>query len=150
MTEWADFQTMWEQRLLEVAEPYLDPAPTMVEGSRMAQWEDGSCLEVMVEPTAEEPVRSGFWNCRVSITYGYEPTDEPEHVSRMWGQIQEAFGDGENGGSELRLRLTSGRLVCITGIDAVRDYGGFSEDTEAGLKQFQFTTNLGIKAETAT
>ena len=145
--EFADFQTLWEQRLLEVAKPFLDPAPDLIEGSGLAEYADGSTLAVVVSPGAESPARSGFYDCEIIAEYDYLKATDPEVVSKIWGQILEAYGDGRNGGDPLSTRVSSGSLVVASGIDAV-DYGrGWTNEPSAGVYQFAFSAHLGIKPE---
>ena len=148
--EWFDFQTRWEQRLLDVALPFLDPAPAPVEGSGMATWQDESCLVAIVTPGEESPPRSGYFDCVIGVIYDYRKSQDPEEVSRTWGQILKAFGDGENGDSELRTRLASGDLVIPGGIGAVRYTSNFEHDEDAGAYTFQFSAHLGIQAPDGT
>ena len=145
--EFADFQTMWEQRLLEVAKPFLDPAPDLIEGSGLAEYADGSTLAVVVSPGAENPARSGFYDCDIIAEFDYLKATDPEVVSTIWGQILEAFGDGRNGGEPLRSRLSSGSLVTPSGLDVVDYSRGWANDPGAGVYQFTFSAVLGIKPE---
>ena len=96
-----DFCKLWEQRLLEVADPFLDPKPVLIEGSGLAEWADGSMLAVVVNPGAEFPPNSGYHECELVAEYDYEKAQDPELVSQVWGQILEAFGDGKNGDEPL-------------------------------------------------
>ncbi len=148
VTELTDFVGAWENRFLRVVEPYLDPAPKIHESTRLAQFEDESCIAIAVEPGREYPPRSGYWECNVIAEYNYRGTDSEEAVTRTWGQLLEALGYGHNGEEPLRNRLTEGRLRVIGGIDAVTYDGSIVDDMPSRIRQFNFTTYLGILAET--
>ena len=150
MNDWQDFQTQWEARLLEVAKPFLEPPPAnFVEGGRVAEWVDGSSFTVVVQPLAEIPARSGFWECSVIAVYEYDPNDSSEAISKTWGQILEAMGDGADGTAELRTRIAEGRLAVAGGIDAIRHEGAIEHDAEAGIFNFTFTANLSLRKAVA-
>ena len=140
-----DFCKLWEQRLLEVAEPYLDPKPVLIEGSGLGEWADGSMLAVVVNLGAEFPPNSGYHECELVAEYDYEKAQDPELVSQVWGQILEAFGDGKNGDEPLRDRLASGDLVIPNGLDSVQYERGWTNQPGAGAYQFYITAFLGIQ-----
>ena len=144
-----DFQTLWEARLLSVALPLIDPAPTPIEGSGVAQFVDDSFISVAVEPLEEYPPRSGFWKCAVVVGYGYKLDEKGDEVSMAWGQILQAFGRGINDSNHLadRLRDEPGRLVIPGGVDAITYDGALEHDPGELIKQFSFTAHLGLLAE---
>lgn len=143
-----DFCKLWEKRLLDIAEPFLDPKPALIEGSGLAEFADGSTLAVVVNPGAEFPPHSGFIECELVIEYDYEKAQDPDVVSEVWGQILEAFGDGKNGDEPLRTRLASGDLVIPSGIDSVQYERGWINDIGSGINQFFITAYLGITKPT--
>ena len=129
--------------MIDVALPYLDPAPDPVEGSGRATYASGPILSVVVEPGAETPPRSGFYLCDITAEYDFEKTNTPEEVSKTWGQILEAFGNGTNGQSPLRNRLASGKLIIPNGVNSVMNDGRIEQGNN-DLKQFTFSAHLGI------
>ena len=137
-----DFETMWEARFLAVAEPFLDPKPDLVEGSGVVRLAGDSTLAVIVSPG--ERVANGYLNCEVVAEFKYSETDKAEDVSRSWGQILEAFGNGKDGDSPLRLRLAEGRLVIPGGINSILPDWRITNDPSAGIKQYIFSAILGI------
>ncbi len=140
--EWLDFQTAWEQRFLEVAEPFLDPKPEMVEGSAKARFATGATLAVIVSPGGE--VANGYLDCEIIAEYAYDQTEDPGEVSETWGQILEAFGNGRGGESKLRTRLAAGRLVIPGGINSIQYDRQLSQSPDDGIKQFAFSAVLGM------
>lgn len=145
--ELTDFVGAWEMRFLEVVKPYLDPQPELFEATRLAQFTDSSCIAIAVEPGREYPPRSGYFQCNVIAEYNYRGTKDEERISRIWGQLLEALGYGHNGESPLRTRLPQGRLKIIGGIDAVTYDGQILDDMPSRIRQFNFTTWLGMLAE---
>ena len=144
MTEFADFATMWEQRLISMAEPYLDPKPKFIEGSGEAEWNDETAVVVVVNPGAEDPPRSGYYRCEVVVQYDQRGSVSREAASKTWGQILEAFGDGANGTDKLidRLRVDPGRTLIPGGVDAVMYDGDIRDDGQ--FRELRFTAHLGI------
>ena len=146
--EFTDFSTMWEQRLLAVAEPFIDSEVTTVEGSAVMSFSDDSTLKLEVNIGDEDPPRSGFFRCDVIAEYDYDRTDDTETVSRIWGQILNAFGDGTDGIDPLRERISSGRLRVPRGVDAIQYNRQATDDPSSRVKQFTFSAHLGITAPT--
>ena len=147
MQEWADFQNLWEQRLLSMAVPYLDPSPELdsIEGSAAAVFADGATLTVGIQPNADTPPTSGYWLCDVYVQYAYERSDDQELVSQTWGQILQAFGDGYDGSDPLRdrLRINPGRTVIPNGRDVIMYDRPITSDS-GRIKELGFTAYLGI------
>ena len=145
--EWQSFEEMWEQRFLQVAIDYLDPAPKMLEGSGLAEFTDQTTLVAVVEMGEEVAPRMGYFRCNVIIEYDYDRAEDRQQISRTWGQILEAFGNGRGGGQPLRERLTLGRLQIPKGIDTILYDGGVT--SEGNVRQFEFTAHLGILSHKA-
>lgn len=142
--EWADFQTLWEQRFANIAEEHLAGGVSIVPGSRQLELEDGSTLTIEVEQGEEDPPNSCMFNCTIRATYDFRSLDDSELVSETWNSIEEAFGDGVNGSTPLRNRLSSGRYVAATGLDAVTYED--AQETESKSKTLVFTAPLGLNA----
>ena len=142
--EFTDFSTMWEQRLLSLAEPFISDEVTPLKGSAVVEFSDESTLAVVVNIGEEYPPRSGYYRCEVVAEYDYDRTDDAETVSRTWGQILNAFGYGTDGSDPLRSRLASGRLVVPGGIDSVMYDRQATDDPSNRVKQFNFTAHLGL------
>lgn len=142
--DWTDFQTMWEQRFLEVAEPFLNPKPELVEGTGLARYADGTTLAVVVSPGDEFIPRSGFYNCEIVAELEFSSTDDSEDISRLWGQVLDAFGNGADNTDPLRDRLAAGRLTIPGGLHSIQYDRQLTNDPEQHLKQFVFSAVLGI------
>lgn len=146
-TEYGDFRTLWEQRFLAVVLPFLDPQPVLMEGSAEAEFSEDSGLVLVVNQGPEIIPQSGWYQCEVIAQYDYATTDQPEQVSRRWGSILQALGNGENGTSPLRSRLAEGRLVIPNGIDSILYDRAILADAEARINQFSFSAVLGMTRE---
>jgi hypothetical protein len=143
-TEFLDFQTAWEQRFIEVISDGIEPAPEFAEGSRRAEFADGSTLSVSVNMGEEEPPASGWYSCEVEMFYSFDPAETAEGVSNVWNQIEEMSGDGPYGDSPLRSRLPDGRLSVPGGMNSVT-YDGAVE-VEPGSRTLNFSAVLGIQS----
>ena len=143
--EFTDFQTRWESRILAVMGDHLDPQPYLSPGSRQAEYTNGALITVTVEMGAEEPPRSGWYECAVAVDYDPAETTHPNDASNTWRQIEEALGDGTNGAAPLRDRLASGNLVLPGGLDSINYDDGSSNETD-GRRLFTFTAILGVAA----
>ena len=147
--EWHDFNTMWEARFIEVMKPYLDPAPAFVEGSRLAEYEDGSIIAVGVE-MGDELQGTGFYKCIVTVEFEYSGIDNGEEVSKRWGQVMQAVGNGISNAEPLRTRLPSGFCQIPKGIGTIVYDLGSEDDAEQKIKTFQFSAWLGLNTSGIT
>ena len=139
---YTDFQTLWEQRFIEVAMDHFDPVPTLVEGGRKAEFEEGTVISISIEMGEENPHDSGWFECVVTAVMSYRPGDSGDYVSTIWRQLEEALGEGVDGNSKLRDRLSSGRTQIPGGMGSITYDDGQESDNES--KTFRFSAVLGI------